>query len=101
MPIEGRRVAGTGEGVLVGTDIGSFVAAQAAHVGPRGYLMIRPEFIEMAGREVSASNLVDYFAEVGQRRIRVQRPATRPYTEGEPIRLRLPAERCSFLPLDE
>lgn len=113
--IEGRRVAGMGEGVLVETDIGSFVAAQAAHDGPKGYLMIRPEFIEMAGREVSASNLVDgtvraavfggkfvdYFVEAGQRNIRVQRPATRLYTEGEPVRLRFPAERCAFLPLDE
>jgi iron(III) transport system ATP-binding protein len=100
--------------VLVETDIGSFVAAQAMHAEAEGYLMIRPEFIEMVGREVSAANLVDgtvraatfggklvdYAVEAGPRRIHVQRPATRLYTAGEPVRLRLPAERCAFLPHD-
>lgn len=113
--IEGRRVAGTGEGILVETEIGSFVAAQAAHDGERGYLMIRPEFIEMVGHEVSAANLVSgtiraavfagrfvaYSVEAGRRMIRVERPATRLYTPGEPVRLRLPAERCGFLPREE
>ena len=113
--IEGRRVAGTGEGVLVETDIGSFVASQAAHSGTLGYLMIRPEFIEMVGREVSAANLVSgtvrsaefagrfmaYTVEAGRRLLRVERPATRLYTPGEPVRLRLPAERCGFLPRED
>ncbi len=113
--IEGRRVAGMGEGVLVETDIGSFVAAQAVHDSAAGYLMIRPEFVEMVGHDVSASNLVhgtvrgvsftgklmEYAVEAGPRMLRVQRPATRLYTEGEPVRLRLPAERCSFLPRDD
>ncbi|MGH7003061.1 MAG: ABC transporter ATP-binding protein [Alphaproteobacteria bacterium] len=113
--IEGRRLAGTGEGVVIETDIGSFVAAQATHDGPNGFLMIRPEFIEMAGRDTSAANLVDgtvraaafggrmieYTVETGRRLLRVQRPVTRLYTEGESVRLRLPAERCGFLPLDD
>jgi len=113
--IEGRRVAGIGEGVLVDTDIGSFVVGEAAHAGREGYLMIRPEFVEMAGPDESASNLVDgtvraavfagklmeYTVETGPRLIRVERPATRLYTEGEHVRLRLPAERCSFVPRDE
>jgi iron(III) transport system ATP-binding protein len=113
--IEGRRVKGTGEGVLVETDIGNFVAAGGAHDGAGGYLMIRPEFVEMVGREVNAANLVDgivrsatfagkfvdYVVQAGRRRLRVQRPATRLYTEGEPVRLRLPAERCAFLPKDD
>ncbi|MCW5774627.1 MAG: ABC transporter ATP-binding protein [Rhodospirillaceae bacterium] len=113
--LEGRRVSGIGEGVLVETDIGSFVAAQAAHDGERGLLMIRPEFVEMVGRDVSAANLVSgtvrgavfcgryvaYSVEVGRRLLRVERPATRLYTPGEPVRLRLPAERCGFLPREE
>jgi hypothetical protein len=77
--------------------------------------MIRPEFIEMIGREVSAANLVTgtvrgsvfagrfvaYTVETGRGLIRVDRPATRIYTLGEPVRLRLPAERCVFLPRDD